>query len=1299
MHHLKTYISLLCTVFIAGLFFLIPSPVRAAVGEVKAIVTDEINNPFADATVEVSCDGSLYATLGTTDDTGTVSGDPTVGTTCHDTSTLIFRVSSSTITTQSYPIVGTTGLAFYTRVDPEDAGTAVSGSTNTYRFGLDTSGTYGVSVWNASGNAATTPFPTGAPDLHFVTSTLAFDWGNNTSPFPGINATDWFVEATKTVTLISGWYEFDGASDDGLLVTLDGTTIIDDYSLHPTPGQPKIKRMLVSAGSHTINIKFYEHDGYATLYFRFYPINAPTAPIIEVGAPIASPANYRLPVTFGIHTDTAGTLTVNGHCTTTDPLTVGTGSSTITLATLPRGTYSDCSVSITDPDTGYSDTASIPSFTIDFPTLVHISDCTTLQSIDGISLGYAGDYILDNDIDCDGVSLSPLSWGHPFQGILDGNGYTIFNFNLSDPFEIYSGMFESVTSGTVQNVTFGPATFTGGYYSGLIAGSAINLTLKNVSSSISINTSPGLSPTGGFVGRLNISDTSSTWENVSFNGTVSGRGVEGGLIGQLIVNSGSTFNLINTHKSGTIGPRSGGLSVSQMGGLIGVVTLYGESQFAIKNSSAAGIITMNTGSYGGGLVGNMNVNSSSGTSTIAITYSSSTGTLTGRQSLGGLVGQLSSSFGNYPINLNVSNNQSALNITAQRDYAGGIIGNLSQSFSSAISSTFLFDSNTTNGNVQGDNSVGGLLGGMNSSGVRIAHTNGTGGLIISNNSASGQVTGNTFSGTASRAGGLIGYLSCRSDNPGQFAACSVRQNSATGNIQGYRYVGGLIGQAEGDIDIQDVYSTGNVTGTTDVGGLLGNINSSYSFTNLSRGYTSSTVSTSGGSPSNIGGLIGSTQISNENTNIDHLFAVARLIDGSGAATNIGALIGSLANHQPFALSYSPVVESNLPCAGNSSNSSFCTLRTDPSYFISASNDPLTNWNTSAVWRVQDATYPTLRFGTITTDSSAPELYRVRARSGNETATITWQTNEIASSKVNYSSDTSYIGSTGVSDNTPRVSEHTVTIASLLPCRTYHFQVTSVDVYGHSSTSTDNVFETTGCSGGSSGGSAGGGGPLLLPITSPASSSTTIVNRTPSTTIVPAPPSTTSGTDNNSTSTPAATASTTTTVCYRYTFTRDLIQGVNSADVKQLQIFLNTHNAIITSSGPGSRGQETTYFGESTKRALQHYQRSQGLIADGAFANRTRTRIQQNQEIIACPRMVRFTRLLKVGMQGTDVRLLQQLLNTNQAPIAQSGPGSRGQETIYFGPSTQKALQRFQAAHNLPGTGQTTPETRDFLNRL
>ena len=62
-------------------------------------------------------------------------------------------------------------------------------------------------------------------------------------------------------------------------------------------------------------------------------------------------------------------------------------------------------------------------------------------------------------------------------------------------------------------------------------------------------------------------------------------------------------------------------------------------------------------------------------------------------------------------------------------------------------------------------------------------------------------------------------------------------------------------------------------------------------------------------------------------------------------------------------------------------------------------------------------------------------------------------------------------------------------------------------------------------------------------------------------------------------------------------------------------------------------------------------------------------------------------------EGPDILQLQQWLNANGYPVAQTGAGSPGNETNIFGPHTYHALINFQAAHDLPQTGYFGPLTR------
>ena len=76
----------------------------------------------------------------------------------------------------------------------------------------------------------------------------------------------------------------------------------------------------------------------------------------------------------------------------------------------------------------------------------------------------------------------------------------------------------------------------------------------------------------------------------------------------------------------------------------------------------------------------------------------------------------------------------------------------------------------------------------------------------------------------------------------------------------------------------------------------------------------------------------------------------------------------------------------------------------------------------------------------------------------------------------------------------------------------------------------------------------------------------------------------------------------------------------------------------------------------------------------------------------------FTRDLKFGMTGNDVKFLQQYLNNNGFEVSPHGyPGSPGNETQMFGNATLNALIRFQTANNIyPNVGYFGPITRGFI---
>lgn len=64
------------------------------------------------------------------------------------------------------------------------------------------------------------------------------------------------------------------------------------------------------------------------------------------------------------------------------------------------------------------------------------------------------------------------------------------------------------------------------------------------------------------------------------------------------------------------------------------------------------------------------------------------------------------------------------------------------------------------------------------------------------------------------------------------------------------------------------------------------------------------------------------------------------------------------------------------------------------------------------------------------------------------------------------------------------------------------------------------------------------------------------------------------------------------------FKKDLAPGMEDPDVKALQQYLNAHGFLVAANGPGSPGNETTYFGPATTAALQKFQAHAGLVSSG-----------------------------------------------------------------------------------------------------
>src|SRR3990167_9454671 len=63
-------------------------------------------------------------------------------------------------------------------------------------------------------------------------------------------------------------------------------------------------------------------------------------------------------------------------------------------------------------------------------------------------------------------------------------------------------------------------------------------------------------------------------------------------------------------------------------------------------------------------------------------------------------------------------------------------------------------------------------------------------------------------------------------------------------------------------------------------------------------------------------------------------------------------------------------------------------------------------------------------------------------------------------------------------------------------------------------------------------------------------------------------------------------------------TRQLERGMSGQEVRELQQFLNKAGFTVASTGAGSPGNETEFFGPATEAAVKKYQSSMGIVSSG-----------------------------------------------------------------------------------------------------
>jgi peptidoglycan hydrolase-like protein with peptidoglycan-binding domain len=140
-----------------------------------------------------------------------------------------------------------------------------------------------------------------------------------------------------------------------------------------------------------------------------------------------------------------------------------------------------------------------------------------------------------------------------------------------------------------------------------------------------------------------------------------------------------------------------------------------------------------------------------------------------------------------------------------------------------------------------------------------------------------------------------------------------------------------------------------------------------------------------------------------------------------------------------------------------------TLSTNHSVTISGLT-PYTNYHyrlTSASGAGMTATLNNQEFTTLSEPviiDTAPEISNINASANTSGATVSWQTNEVANSQVEYGLSTSYTHSSVL--NTSLATNHSASLVNLSPNTTYHYRVISQDTFGNTAYSNDQTITTS-----------------------------------------------------------------------------------------------------------------------------------------------------------------------------------------------------------------------------------------------
>lgn len=126
----------------------------------------------------------------------------------------------------------------------------------------------------------------GAPVYTQFANAVAFNWGSDLPPVPGMPAGNWSARLTTNSFFYAGNYVFQIVADDAFVLYVDGAVMYNTLGLN-IPGKPINVTAPLSQGNHFIQIDYVQATGPAYLYvsWSFDKPNPPVPP----PAPIPQP--------------------------------------------------------------------------------------------------------------------------------------------------------------------------------------------------------------------------------------------------------------------------------------------------------------------------------------------------------------------------------------------------------------------------------------------------------------------------------------------------------------------------------------------------------------------------------------------------------------------------------------------------------------------------------------------------------------------------------------------------------------------------------------------------------------------------------------------------------------------------------------------------------------------------------------------------------------------------------------------------------------------------------------------------